>query len=90
MMRASIKQVSIPIPTLVKCFSWFFSESDDLSFERVCYVRRKNFFKNYCYISSQARIDPSLKFCSHVLALSFNEKGKSFNLMVFMLQFESL
>jgi hypothetical protein len=35
MMRASIKQVSIPIPTLVKFFSWFLSESDDLSFERV-------------------------------------------------------
>jgi hypothetical protein len=24
-------------------------------------------------------MDPSPKFCSHVLALSFNEKGKSFN-----------
>jgi hypothetical protein len=41
MMRASIKQVSIPIPTLVKCFSLFLSESDDLSFERVCSVGRK-------------------------------------------------
>jgi len=50
----------------------------------------KNFFKNYCCISSQARMDPGLKFCSHVLALSFNEKGKGFNLMVFMLQFEPL
>jgi len=35
-------------------------------------------------------MDPDLRFCSHVLALSFNEKGKSFNLMVFMLQFKSL
>jgi hypothetical protein len=31
-------------------------------------------------------MDPDLRFCSHVLALSFNEKGKSFNLMVFILQ----
>jgi hypothetical protein len=90
MMMTSIKQVSIPSPTLVKCFSWFLSESGDLSFERVCSVRWKNFFKNYCCISSQARMDPDLRFCSHVLALSFNEKGKSFNLMVFMLQFKSL
>jgi len=84
MMRASNKQVSIPIPTLVKCFSWFLSESDYLSFERVCSVGQKNFFKNCCCISSQARMDPGLKFCSHVLALSSSEKGKSFNLMVFM------
>jgi len=35
MMRASIKQISIPIITLVKCFSWFLIESCDLSFERV-------------------------------------------------------
>jgi hypothetical protein len=35
-------------------------------------------------------MDPDLRFCSHVLALSFNEKGKGFNLMVFMLQFKSL
>jgi hypothetical protein len=41
MMKASIKQLSISIPTLVKCFSWFLSESDDLSFERVCSVRWK-------------------------------------------------
>jgi hypothetical protein len=26
-------------------------------------------------------MDPDLRFCSHVLALPFNEKGKSFNLM---------
>jgi len=32
-------------------------------------------------------MDLGLRFCSYVLALSFNEKGKSFNLMVFMLQF---
>jgi hypothetical protein len=41
MMRASIKQVSIPIPTLVKYFSWFLSECDDLFFERVCSVGQK-------------------------------------------------
>jgi len=91
MMRTGIKQVSIPIPTMVKCFSWFLSENGNLSFERVCSVKRKkNFFKNYCSISSQTRMDPDLRFCNHVLALSFNEKGKSFNLMVFMLQFKSL
>jgi len=39
---------------------------------------------------SQVQMDPGLKFYSHVLALSFKGKGKSFNLMVFMLQFESL
>jgi len=36
----------------------------------------KNFFKNCCYISFQARMDPNLRFCSRVLALSFNEKEK--------------
>jgi hypothetical protein len=41
MMRASINQVSIPIPTLVKSFSWVLRESDDLSFESVCSVRWK-------------------------------------------------
>jgi len=46
----------------------------------------KNFFKNCCCISSQTRMNLDLRFCSNVLALSFNEKGKSFNLMVFMLQ----
>jgi hypothetical protein len=51
------------------------SESDDLSFERVC--RGKNFFKNYCCISSQAQMDPDLRFCSHVLVLSFNKKKKA-------------
>jgi hypothetical protein len=35
-------------------------------------------------------MDPGFKFCSHVLTLSFNEKWKCFNLMMFMLQFESL
>jgi len=40
-MRASIKQVSIPIPTFVKCFSWFLSESGDLSFVRVYSMRRE-------------------------------------------------
>jgi hypothetical protein len=34
-------------------------------------------------------MDPDLRFCSHVLALSFNEKGKNFNMMLFMLQFKS-
>jgi hypothetical protein len=52
------------------------SECGDLYFERVCSVRWKKFFKNGCCISSQAQMDPGLKFCSHVLALSFNEKGK--------------
>jgi hypothetical protein len=37
----------------------------------------KNFFKNCCCISSQARIDPDLRFCSHVLALTLNEKEKA-------------
>jgi len=35
-------------------------------------------------------MDPDLRFYSHVLALSFNEKGKNFNLMVFKLQFNIL
>jgi len=26
---------------LVKCFSWFLSESGDLSFEKVCSMRRE-------------------------------------------------
>jgi hypothetical protein len=38
----------------------------------------------------KALMDPDLRFYSHVLALSFNEKRKSFNLMVFILQFKSL
>jgi hypothetical protein len=37
----------------------------------------KNFFKNCCCISSQARIDPDLRFCSHALALTLNEKEKA-------------
>ena len=35
----------------------------------------------------QVLTEPDLRFCSQVLALSFNEKGKSFNLIMFMLQF---
>ena len=50
----------------------------------------KNFFKNCCCISFQARMNPDLRFYNHVLALSFNEKWKSFNLMMFILQFKLL
>jgi len=32
-------------------------------------------------------MDPDLRFYSHVLALSFNEKEKTYNRMMFMLQF---
>jgi len=40
------KQIFIPIPKLVKCFSWLLSECGDLSFERVCSMRcKKTFFK---------------------------------------------
>jgi hypothetical protein len=41
MMRTGIKQVFISIPTLVKYFSWFLIENGDLSFERVCSMRRE-------------------------------------------------
>jgi hypothetical protein len=40
MMGTGIKEVSIPIPTLVKCFSWFLSEGGDFSFERVYSMKR--------------------------------------------------
>ena len=76
MVRTSIKQVFIPIPTLIRCFSWFFNEGGDLSFERNVGWEQKNFFKNYCCISSQTRINLNLRFCSHVLTLSFKKKEK--------------
>ena len=39
----------------------------------------------------QVLVHPDLRFCSQVLALSFNEKEKkSFNLIMFMLQFWSV
>jgi hypothetical protein len=76
MVRTSIKQVFIPIPTLIRCFSWFFNEGGDLSFERNVGWEQKNFFKNYCCISSQTRINLNLRFCSHVLTLSFKKKKK--------------
>ena len=49
----------------------------------------KNIFKIYSCMLFQVLIDIDLRFCSQALALSFNEKRKSFNLIMFMLQFWS-
>ena len=50
----------------------------------------KNFFKNYSYILFEVLIDLNLRFCNLVLALSFDEKWKTFNLIIFVLQFWSV
>jgi hypothetical protein len=74
MVGVSIKQVFIPIPILVKYFSWFFSEDDNLFFENFVQWEGKNFFKDCYCIPSQVQIDPDLRFCIYILTLSFKIK----------------
>jgi hypothetical protein len=64
MMRASIKQDSIPIPTLVKYLSWFLSESSKSPLEF------KDYFKETLHFaSSGTNYFPSVLFIYFSLGL---------------------
>ena len=65
-----------------------------LIFQEVIYLLKElvlwggnSVFQKLFFHVLQVLIDPDMRFCSQVLALSFNEKGKNFNLIMFILQF---
>ena len=66
------------------------SERSDLPFKEFVLWGGKNFFKNCSCMLFKVLTDPDLRFCNQVLTLSFNEKKKTFNLIIFMLQFWSV